>query len=181
VTPLSDDELARRAARLEWLLFDVDGVMTDGHLIYGADGEQWKVFDVRDGLGMKLAQRSGLKVGILSGRITTALEVRARELGVDVLLMDRSDKGPAFAEFLAQQTTSPERVAYLGDDLVDLPVIRRCGLSFAPADAMPEVLSRVDCVLSRRGGRGVVREMCETVLKARGAWDGILASYLEGE
>jgi 3-deoxy-D-manno-octulosonate 8-phosphate phosphatase (KDO 8-P phosphatase) len=181
VAILSDDELARRAARLEWLLFDVDGVMTDGRLVYGADGEQWKVFDVRDGLGMKLAQRSGLKVGVLSGRITTALEVRARELGVNALIMDRSDKGPAFAEFLATWKTSPERVAYVGDDLVDLPVIRRCGLSFAPADAVAEVLARVDCVLARRGGQGAVREMCERVLKARNAWEGLLAPYLEGE
>lgn len=178
---LSDDELARRAARLEWLLFDVDGVMTDGRLIYGPGGEQLKVFDVRDGLGMKLAQRSGLKVGILSGRVTTALEVRARELGVDSLIMDRSDKGPAFAEFLAAQRTTPERVAYVGDDLVDLPVIRRCGLTFAPADAVAEVRAQVDCVLSRRGGQGAVREMCEMVLKARNAWEGLLAPYLKDE
>jgi 3-deoxy-D-manno-octulosonate 8-phosphate phosphatase (KDO 8-P phosphatase) len=181
VAILSDDELARRAARLEWLLFDVDGVMTDGRLIYGPEGERLKVFDVRDGLGMKLAQRSGLKVGILSGRVTAALEVRARELGVNALIMDRSDKGPAFSEFLAERATTPERVAYLGDDLVDLPVIRRCGLSFSPADAVAEVRAQVDCVLSRRGGQGAVREMCEMVLKARNAWEGLLASYREGE
>lgn len=175
---LSDSELARRATRLEWLLFDVDGVMTDGRLLYGPEGERLKVFNVRDGLGMKLAQRSGLKVGILSGRVTVALEVRARELGVDALIMDRSDKGPAFAEFLAERSTTPERVAYVGDDLIDLPVLRRCGLSFAPADAVAEVRAHVDCVLSRRGGQGAVREMCERVLKARGVWEGLLAPYL---
>lgn len=168
-----------RAWQLEWLLFDADGVFTDGRLLYGADGEQWKVFDVRDGLGVKLAQRAGLKVGILSGRTSAALERRAQDLELDALIMDRSDKAAAFSEFLADHATVPERVAYLGDDLIDLPVLRRCGLSFAPADAVAEVQEQVDRVLERRGGRGAVREMCELVLRARGDWEGLVARYLE--
>ncbi len=116
------DSLEARAAELDWLLFDVDGVLTDGRLLYGADGEQWKVFDVRDGLGLKLAQRAGLKVGLLSGRESRALEARAQEIGVDALVMNRPDKGAAFREFLDTHATDARRVAYLGDDLVDLPV-----------------------------------------------------------
>lgn len=170
--------LAARAAALDWLLFDVDGVLTDGRLLYGADGEQWKVFDVRDGIGLRLAQRAGLKVGLLSGRQSRALEARAQELGVDALIMHRDDKAAAFGELLAAQATAAARVAYMGDDLVDLPVLLACGLSFAPADAVPDVRSRVHHVLSRPGGRGAVREMVELLLRTRGAWDRLLAPYL---
>ena len=176
---ISDDELARRAQSLDWLLFDVDGVFTDGRLVYGADGEQWKVFHVRDGLGLKLARRAGLKVGILSGRGNAALERRVREIDLDALIQERDDKDTAFTEFLAEHSADPDRVAYSGDDLLDLPVIRRCGLSFAPADAVPEVQERVDRVLRSPGGGGAVREVCELVLKARGDWDRLVASLLE--
>jgi 3-deoxy-D-manno-octulosonate 8-phosphate phosphatase (KDO 8-P phosphatase) len=170
--------LVERAGALDWLLFDVDGVLTDGRLLYGADGEQWKVFDVRDGIGLKLAQRAGLKVGLLSGRQSRALEARAQELGLDALIMHRDDKAAAFGELLAARGTAAARVAYMGDDLVDLPVLLACGLSFAPADAAPDVRGRVHHVLSRPGGRGAVREMVELVLRARGAWDRLLAGYL---
>ncbi|HEX2644361.1 MAG TPA: HAD hydrolase family protein [Thermoanaerobaculia bacterium] len=179
MTPADLDALAERARSIEWILLDVDGVFTDGRLIYGADGEQWKLFDVRDGLGVKLAQRAGLKVGILSGRVSAALERRAQGLELDALMMDRSDKADAFAEFLSAQGTAAERVAYMGDDLIDLPVLRRCGLAFAPADAVAEVRERVHRVLESKGGRGAVREMCELILRARGEWDGLVAHYLE--
>ncbi|MBV8201955.1 MAG: phenylphosphate carboxylase subunit delta [Acidobacteria bacterium] len=170
--------LKERAAGLAWLLLDVDGVLTDGRLVYGADGEQWKVFDVRDGQGLGLAQRDGLKVGLLSGRESRALEARAQEIGVDALVMHRTDKAAAFGEFLSAHAITAARVAYMGDDLLDLPVLLACGLSFAPADAVPDVRSRVHHVLSLPGGRGAVREMVEIVLQARGAWDRLLAGYL---
>jgi 3-deoxy-D-manno-octulosonate 8-phosphate phosphatase (KDO 8-P phosphatase) len=156
----------------------VDGVLTDGRLVYGPAGERLKTFDVRDGLGLKLAQKAGLRVGILSGRVSEALRFRAGELGIDALLMDRSDKKPAFQEFLATQKTAAGRVAYMGDDVLDLPVLLRCGLSFAPADAVAEVRERVHKVLLRPGGQGVVREMCEFVLRARGEWDHLIAPFL---
>jgi 3-deoxy-D-manno-octulosonate 8-phosphate phosphatase (KDO 8-P phosphatase) len=178
--PLPDDQLAQRARALEWLLLDVDGVLTDGRLTYGPDGEEQKVFHVRDGLGLKLLQKAGVKVGILTGRGNAALEARARDLGLDVLIQKRSDKGPAFAEFLSGQGTSPDRVAAIGDDLQDLPILHRCALSFAPADAMAEVRERVDRVLTLRGGEGVVRELCEILLKARGDWERVTAP-LRGE
>ena len=155
----------------------MDGVLTDGRLVYGPDGEHEKVFHVRDGLGLRLLQRSGLKVGIISGRESKALKVRAQDLGIDWLMMERSDKGPAFNEFLSAQRVSPEKVAFIGDDLVDLPILIRCGLSFAPADAVEEVRERVDRVLDGKGGWGVVRELCELLIRARGGWEELIAPY----
>lgn len=178
--PISDQDLARRARDLDWLLLDVDGVFTDGRLYYGPQGERRKVFHVRDGLGLKLLQKTGIRVGILSGRGTRAVEIRAEELGLDALILDRSDKGTAFAEFLRDQQADPARTAYAGDDLLDIPVMRRCSLSFAPADAVEEVRERVDLVLSRKGGRGAVRELCERLLKARGDWQRLIEPFLSG-
>ncbi len=175
---LPEDQIAERAAKLTWLLFDVDGVLTDGTLVYGPDGEQWKTFEVRDGLGMKFAQKMGLKVGILSGRSSDALTARARELELDALLTHRTDKGPAFEQFLEQHGVAADEVGYMGDDLVDLPVILRCGLSCAPADAVLEVRERVDRVLTQNGGRGAAREMIELVLRARGEWERTVAPFL---
>jgi len=174
----SGDELRLRAAAVEWILTDVDGVLTDGRLYFGPDGEAWKSFHVRDGLGMKLAQRAGLKVGIISARGSAPLDARARELSLDALLTHREDKGAAFAEFLEAHRVEARRVAYAGDDLVDLPILTHCGLSFAPADAAPEVRARVDLTLSARAGGGVVREMVEWLLRARGEWDRALESFL---
>lgn len=175
-----DDDAAfrQRAKRLHWLLFDVDGVLNDGKLIFSGEGEQLKTFHVRDGLGFKLAQRQGLKVGILSGRRSAALKRRVRDLGLDDLTMDRSDKGTAFDEFLERVHTTADRVGYAGDDLHDLPVLVRCGLSFAPADADPEVRSRVHRVLDLPGGRGVAREIVRLVLEARGEWARVLEKFL---
>src|ERR1700681_156491 len=153
---ISEDDFSRRARDLDWLLLDVDGVLTDGRLFYGADGEQWKVFHVHDGLGLKLAKDAGLKVGILTGRGHVALEARSRELGLDAIVEGRHDTASAFTEFLSQHDAAPERVAYIGDDILDLPVLRRCGLSFTPADGALEVRERVHRVLTRPGGRAVV-------------------------
>lgn len=174
---IGPDEFVRRAQLLEWLLFDVDGVLTDGRLIYGPEGEWLKVFHVRDGLALRLAQRAGLKVGILSGRRTKALAARARELDLEAVILERADKAAAFAEFLTAHQTVAERVAYAGDDLLDLPVIRRCGLSFAPADAVPEVREAVHRVLTCPGGREAAREMTEAILRARGDWERLVAQW----
>ncbi len=171
-------DLQLRAAALEWLLTDVDGVLTDGRLHFGSAGEDRKLFHVRDGLGLKLAQRSGLKVGVLSARTGSALDLRVEELGLDLSMTGRDDKGLAFREFLAAQGTEAHRVAYVGDDLVDLPVLLCCGLSFAPADAAAEVRHRVDHTLSCPGGAGAVREAVEWILKARGEWASLVESFL---
>jgi 3-deoxy-D-manno-octulosonate 8-phosphate phosphatase (KDO 8-P phosphatase) len=175
---LAAETMTARATTIEWVLFDVDGVLTDGRLVYGADGEQLKVFDVRDGLGFMLARRAGLKIGLLTGRASRALDARAAEIGADAVLTHRLDKHAAFRQFLADHGTTADRVAYVGDDLVDLPVLLVCGLSFAPADADDEVRRRVHSVLARRGGRGAAREVIEIVLRARGDWDRLLADFL---
>jgi 3-deoxy-D-manno-octulosonate 8-phosphate phosphatase (KDO 8-P phosphatase) len=173
-----DHDLRLKAASLRWILADVDGVMTDGRLRYTADGETLKVFHVRDGLAIKLAQRAGLKVGVLSGRGGPPLEARAREIGLDEVMIQRDDKGTAFQEFLDRHGVRSKHVAYVGDDLVDLPALLRCGLSFAPADAAPQVLERVDCRLTTAGGAGALREMVEHILRARGDWDRLVEEYL---
>jgi 3-deoxy-D-manno-octulosonate 8-phosphate phosphatase (KDO 8-P phosphatase) len=168
VPRLEDGELARRARALTWLLLDVDGVLTDGRLYYTASGEEMKAFHVRDGLGIARARRAGLRVGILSGRRSAALARRADDLALDAVIQGRDDKGPAFEEFLAAHDTAAGRVAYVGDDLQDLPVLERCGLAFAPADAADEVRRRVHRVLAASGGGGAVREVVELLLAARG-------------
>jgi len=177
--PLEDAELRRRAGRLGWLLLDVDGVFTDGRLYYGGGGERLKVFHVRDGLAVRLAQRGGLKVGVLSGRASPGLSRRLTELGLDAMITGRSDKARAFAEFLDRHGAEPGRVAYAGDDLLDLPVLERVGLSFAPADAVAEVRAAVDRVLAAPGGGGAVRELVELLLAARGSWPGLIDRLLE--
>ena len=171
------DAFSRRAAGLEWLLFDVDGVLTDGGLYYTRWGEQLKRFHVHDGLGFRLAQRAGLKLGMLSGRRSRALEVRAAELDFDAVILGASDKPAAFERFLDRYQTTPRRVAFIGDDLPDLPVLGRCALSFAPADAAEEVRVAAQTVLDRRGGEGAAREMIEAILKARGDWERLIAKF----
>ncbi len=174
---LTDQEFDRRATELEWILCDVDGVLTDGGLYYDRRGPAYLRFDVRDGLGLKLAQRAGLKVGLLSSRATDAVERRAAELKLDALHLGAEDKRSELELFVKRYQTAPKRLAYIGDDLTDLLVLSRCGLSFAPADAAPEVKTVVHRVLQARGGRGAVREMIESILRARGDWDQVFSQF----
>lgn len=171
-------QLVSRAEALRWLLFDVDGVLTDGRLLYTGEGETLKQFDVKDGLGLKLAQRRGLRVGVLSGRRSAPLQTRLEDLGLDERILSRSDKAQAFDELLERHDLQACQVAYVGDDLLDLPVLLRCGLSFAPADAVEEVRQRVDVVLTAPGGHGAGRELVERVLRARGDWQRTVDRFL---
>ena len=180
MAPRLDDQQAEKAGHIEWLLTDVDGVLTDGRLYYDADGERLKAFDVKDGLGIKLAQKAGIHVGVLSSRASGALDRRVAELGFDVSMTGKADKRSAFQEFLSEYGTTAERVAYVGDDLGDLPVLSLCGLSFAPADAVSEVKALVDVVLGPAGGHGAIRELVELLLQSRGDWERIIASYSAG-
>lgn len=174
---LSQEEFCRRARRLKWLLFDIDGVLTDGGLFYTERGESIKKFDVKDGFALKLAQGDGLKVGVLSGRASGALKRRATELGLDELILNQAEKGRSFLDFLTRFGLEADEVGYVGDDLMDLPVLLRCGLSFAPADAVGEVRARVHLVLRHRGGCGVARELVEEVLAARGTWQAVVDRF----
>lgn len=174
---LSEEELTRRASELEWLLLDIDGVMTDGGLFYDRWGHAFLRFDARDGLGVRLAQKAGLKIGALSGRSSPALDRRANELDFDQVIKGSEDKSADFDAFLEKQGVSARRVAFVGDDLPDLRVLGRAGLSFAPADAAAEVRAVVHQVLDRPGGAGAVREMVERILRARGDWAAALAAF----
>lgn len=173
----SSRALDERLRDLEWLLFDVDGVLTDGRLWYTAEGEELKAFHARDGLALKLAQRAGLKVGVFSGRTSRPLERRAQELGLDEIILASKDKRLDFAAFLERTSCDPSRVAFTGDDLIDLPALARCGVGFCPRDAAVEVRSVVDHVVEMDGGHGVARAVVEKVLRARGQWRDIVASY----
>jgi 3-deoxy-D-manno-octulosonate 8-phosphate phosphatase (KDO 8-P phosphatase) len=168
-----------RAAGVRLILFDVDGVLTDGKILLHADGSESKVFDIRDGTAIVLAQRAGLRIGVLSGRQAAATTERAAQLRIPIVRQGVSDKLEVLEEILASEGISAAEVAFMGDDLLDLPVIERVGLGAAPADAAGEVRSRAHWIATRRGGDGAVRELVEMVLKAQGRWDGILASFTE--
>jgi 3-deoxy-D-manno-octulosonate 8-phosphate phosphatase (KDO 8-P phosphatase) len=167
-----------RARSLRLLLFDVDGVLTDGSVVIHPDGSEQKLFFVRDGAAIVWAQRAGLLVGLLSGRASDATLRRAAELSIPIVMQGEADKRTAYGQILTAHGLRDEQVAYMGDDLMDLPVLARAGLSAAPADASEEVRNRVHWVSRYDGGRGAAREMIELVLRARGRWDALTASFL---
>jgi 3-deoxy-D-manno-octulosonate 8-phosphate phosphatase (KDO 8-P phosphatase) len=167
-------ELAR-AVRL--LICDVDGVLTDGRIIFDDNGVQSKSFDVRDGHGLKMLQREGVTVALITGRSSKVVEARARELGITEVFQGIKQKRPVFEELIARLGLKPREVAYVGDDVVDLPVMVLVGLSVAVADAHADVRAMADHVTERPGGRGAVREVCELILKAKGHWDEIIKAY----
>jgi 3-deoxy-D-manno-octulosonate 8-phosphate phosphatase (KDO 8-P phosphatase) len=164
--PGDDADLLRRAARIRLVLLDVDGVLTDGRIWYGPDGEALKAFDVRDGHGIVLL-RSHAEFGVISGRPGRATEKRLEELQFRHAIFGQRDKLAGYAQ-LAHLGVPDDEVAYMGDDVNDLPLLARVGLSACPADARPEVRARVHFVASQRGGRGAVRELCDLVLRAKG-------------
>lgn len=172
---MKDEALARRCRALKLLLLDVDGVMTDGTVLLLPDGREATSFHVRDGLGIVLAHRAGLQTGLLSGRSSESVARRASELGMAVVRQGVADKAAVFREVLAEQALQAHEVAYVGDDINDLPVMAEAGLSAAPADAPFEVRTQAFMVLEARGGHGCVREFVEAILRARGDWDRVVA------
>jgi 3-deoxy-D-manno-octulosonate 8-phosphate phosphatase (KDO 8-P phosphatase) len=167
-----------KAARVRLLLFDVDGVLTDGVVVMHADGTESKGFHIRDGAAMVWAQRAGLGVGLLSARTSGATTQRAAQLAIRIVSQGIGNKLEAYERIVRDAGFADEAVAYMGDDLLDLPVIARAGLSAAPGDAAAEVRERVDWVSASVGGRGAVREFIELVLRAQGRWDAIIQPYL---
>jgi 3-deoxy-D-manno-octulosonate 8-phosphate phosphatase (KDO 8-P phosphatase) len=172
-------DIGERARRIRLLLFDVDGVLTDGKILLHADGSESKSFDIRDGTGIVLAQRAGLRTGLLSARHSGATAERAAQLRIPIVRQGSADKLETLEEIIAAEGISAGEVAFMGDDLLDLPVIEHVGLAAAPVDAADEVRSRAHWIATRRGGDGAVRELIEMVLKAQGRWDGIVASFIE--
>lgn len=166
-----------KASRIKLVLFDVDGVLTDGTVVMHADGSESKGFHIRDGAGIVWAQRAGLAVGLLSARSSGATAHRAAQLAIRIVEQGVRSKLASYEQILADQQLDDGAVAYMGDDLLDLPVLSRVGLSAAPADAAPEVRDSVDWVSTHGGGRGAAREFIELILRAQGRWDGVLREY----
>jgi 3-deoxy-D-manno-octulosonate 8-phosphate phosphatase (KDO 8-P phosphatase) len=167
VTQLLDE----RARRVKVVVFDVDGVLTDGGLWYGPEGEAFKRFDVKDGHAMVLARLTGLRVAILTARTSRIVEGRAKELKLAAVFQGKRDKGPAFDELCVELAVTTDQVAYMGDDLNDLPPMEKAGLAACPSDACDEVRQVAHFVSQKPGGRGAARELIELVLKATGKWD----------
>ena len=161
---------ARAAARIRLLVLDVDGVLTDGGLFYGASGEETKRFDVQDGFAMVEARRAGLAVAVLSGRSSAAVARRMEELGIAEVHQGIRDKDAVLTGLMSRLGLDPAEVAMMGDDLADLPPMKRAGLALAPANATAEVREAAHWVSHRAGGAGAVRDALELLLKARNAW-----------
>ncbi len=174
-----DSVLIEKMRRVRLLILDVDGVLTDGAIIYSERGGEIKHFDVRDGHGIKLLMRAGIGVALVTARESRVVATRARDLGIDLLFQGRKDKLACFADILEHEGLGADETAFVGDDLVDLPVLRRVGFSVSVPEGVAEVRERVDYVTEASGGRGAVREVCEMILRAQGLWDGVIGRYLE--
>ena len=160
---------------------DVDGVLTSGQITYTSSGEELKSFDIKDGLGLKLLQRAGLKTAIITGRHSEMVRRRAAELDIDWVIQGQNNKLTALQSLAAEQGMQLDDIAYIGDDLPDLAAIQRVGIGMAVADAVESVRKSARFVTSRLGGRGAVREACEWLLMERGSLNAILASYEAGQ
>jgi 3-deoxy-D-manno-octulosonate 8-phosphate phosphatase (KDO 8-P phosphatase) len=163
---------------IELLVLDVDGVLTDGRVIVHSDGGESKCFHILDGHGIRMWQRAGLKVALLSGRASQATTRRAQELEISHVIQNCAFKLPALQQLLAELDLSPEKAAYVGDDLMDLPIVRYVGFGVAVANAVDELKEHADYVTARRGGEGAVREVIEYILKGSGRWAGLMERYL---
>jgi len=170
--------ITARAERIKLVLFDVDGVLTDGKILLHADGTESKMFDIKDGTAIVWAQRLGLTIGFLSARTSAATTQRAAQLGITLLHQGVASKLDAYDQIADGLLLDDDQVAYMGDDILDLPVLSRVGLATAPADAADDVRARVHWVSRARGGDGAARELIELVLRAQDRWDSIIATYM---
>jgi 3-deoxy-D-manno-octulosonate 8-phosphate phosphatase (KDO 8-P phosphatase) len=166
------------AKKIKLLLLDVDGVLTDGRLYYGNSGEEMKAFNIQDGLGIKLLQKGGVQVGIITGRVSQLLQRRADELGIDPVIQGREDKLTALNELLQNHAIQMDEIAFVGDDLPDLAVIRRVGLGITPANGSTANASDAHWQTDKRGGDGAVREVAEMILQAQGKLQSLVAEFL---
>jgi 3-deoxy-D-manno-octulosonate 8-phosphate phosphatase (KDO 8-P phosphatase) len=174
---MTQDEIQQRARAVRMVVFDVDGVLTDGSLFYGDDGQEYKAFNSRDGHGIKMLRGSGVETAIITGRSSQVVVFRARNLGIAHLFQGADDKLDAFGKLLASVDLAPEQIAYMGDDVVDLPILRRCGLAIGVPDAPEEVKARCHYLTRAAAGRGAAREACELIMRAQGTWAAQLALY----
>ena len=177
MSQMKDKALMEKLKRIQLLLLDVDGVLTDGSIFYNDDGREIKVFNARDGFGIKLVIQAGITVGIVTGRSSEALRHRCENMGIQHLYDGVEDKAGMLENIATQTGIEAEHAAFVGDDLPDLPLMRRTGMSIAVADAHEIVRQKADWTTRAPGGRGAVREVCEALLKAKELWDEIAARY----
>lgn len=166
-----------RAAQVKLMIFDVDGVLTDGSMQYGPDGEMMKTFQVHDGLGIKLLQESGVQTAIISARNSPIVTRRARDLGIEHVLQGSHDKRLPLAQLLRDTGLTAEQCGFIGDDVIDLPILLRVGFSVSVPNGRADVRARVHHVTQAAGGRGAVREVCELLLHAQGNYTRIMAQF----
>ncbi|MEW5893152.1 MAG: HAD family hydrolase [Pseudomonadota bacterium] len=174
---MSLDAIMQRARQVKMLIFDVDGVLTDGSLFYGDDGQEYKSFHSRDGHGIKMLRASGVEAGIITGRTSSVVLHRAKNLGITHIFQGADDKLAVYERLLAQTGLSPEETGYMGDDVVDLPVLRRCGLAISVPEAHELVIGQVHYITRAHAGRGAAREVCELIMRAQGTWEAQVAHY----
>jgi 3-deoxy-D-manno-octulosonate 8-phosphate phosphatase (KDO 8-P phosphatase) len=172
------DSITRLAQDIKLVIFDIDGVLTDGTLFFDNAGEEYKAFNSRDGHGIRMLMECGLDAAVITGRKSTLVEHRMHDLGVTTLYQGYRDKRPAFADLLQKQGLEPTQIAYVGDDVIDLPVMKQVGMAIAVQDAHPFVIEHADYVTRTPGGRGAAREVIETILQAQGLLKDKLESYL---
>lgn len=169
--------IKEKLEKIKLLILDVDGVMTDGRIIMDCEGRELKNFNVRDGHGIKLLQRYGIRIAILTGRKSKVVEYRAKDLEIEDVYQKVFNKKEVFEKILKKHKLSADETAFMGDDIVDIPVLKRVGFSAAVADAVDEVKKSVDYITKNTGGHGAVRELCEMILEAQDKWQEVAARY----
>jgi 3-deoxy-D-manno-octulosonate 8-phosphate phosphatase (KDO 8-P phosphatase) len=171
-------DIHEKAKAIKLVIFDVDGVLTDGGLFLGDDGQEYKAFNSRDGHGMKMLQYTGVEIGIITGRTSEVVKLRMENLGVQYVYQGKQEKLPAYEELRDKLGLSDEQIAYVGDDVVDLPIMRRVGLAVAVQDAHPFVVQHAHWQTPHGGGRGAARDLCEMIMEAQGRLQSSLEHYL---
>ncbi|TAK03396.1 phenylphosphate carboxylase subunit delta [bacterium] len=169
--------MRKKAKKIKLLLLDVDGVLTDGGIVMNDRGEEVKQFDVRDGHGIRLLLRAGVQIGLITGRTSKVVGHRARDLGIRILYQKAYDKLDIYQKIKRKSGLKDQQIAYVGDDIVDLPILRKVGLAMTVRDCWAELKREVDYVAAGKGGRGAVREIIELLLKAQGKWQGVTRRY----
>lgn len=171
------EELKERFAAISMLALDVDGILTDSRVTYDSAGQEQKSFNIKDGLGIKLAQKAGIKVAIITGRVSPMVERRSEELGLDYVIQGREDKGTALKELSTESGIALENIAYAGDDLPDFQALKTAGIGITVADAHPEIIAIADWVTPLAGGCGAVRQICDALLLCCGQYDQITGTF----
>jgi len=172
-------DVIEKAKKLKLLILDVDGVLTDGRLFFDDKGKEYKCFHARDGHGIKLLRQTGVEVAVISGRKSNSVALRMKSLGVEYVYQGHENKIAAFNEIIQSLSIQPEQVAHVGDDLLDLPIMKRVGLSIAVNDANDPVKEYADWCTKTAGGQGAVREICDFIMRSQGTFDGILKGYMQ--